>query len=156
MVRSNNLQQQIRDDRILAENLRTYCLTAKRHGQNLTFAEIARRAGIHPTSLSRILAGNGASEESLLGIAKVLGVAPGRFIARVADINKYPNIQPIRARTSQRRRYTRRIARSIEDLLENPELASDFFGGAPDNIRPWLLKSLDQIRRTCHSYQGRY
>ena len=156
MVKSYNLQQQTRDDRILAENLRTYCQKAKRLNPGLTFAEIAKQAGIHPTSLSRILSGGGVSEESLIAIAKVLGIAPGRLVARVGNIDKYPSIQPIRARTSNRRPYTPRIARSIEDLIQNPELASEFVGGAPNIIMPWLIETLESVRQTCYSYRQRY
>jgi transcriptional regulator with XRE-family HTH domain len=149
-------RQQRRDDLTLAQNIRSYCHAVKIQVHGLTMAEIARRADIHPTSLSRILAGNGASEHSLVRIANAIGIPPGRFIARVQNIEKYPNIKPIRERTSRRRRYSPRPARSLEDLINDPELAAEFVGGAPNQILPWLLESLTLIHQTCRRYQVRY
>jgi transcriptional regulator with XRE-family HTH domain len=90
-------------------NLRCAMLRAKRKNRRLTHRQVAAMAQIHEVSLSRVLAGFGASVQMITKIAEVIGADPKRILSNGMPKPKYK-------------------ARSFDELVNNPEKLYQFMG----------------------------
>jgi transcriptional regulator with XRE-family HTH domain len=117
----------------IGENIRTWIVRRQHRYPSWTHQEIARKAGIDPSSLSRILRGYGLSEPTLLRIAEALNIHPGHFLVGIDRPEKFPNVP--RLGSGRKRRVGRRVGKPVRNLvtlLNNPQYLSAFVGGLYD------------------------
>jgi hypothetical protein len=90
-------------------NLRSALLRAQKKNRRLTHRQVAVAAQIHEVSLSRVLAGFGASAKMINKIAEVIGADPERILSRGMPKPKFK-------------------AKSFDELVNNPEKLYQFIG----------------------------
>ena len=107
-------------------NLRCVMLRAQKKNRRLKQSDIAKQAGIHEVTLSRILNGSGASVMTITKIAEVIGADPKRILT--VGI-----------------RQTKLKARSFEEILNNTNKMNQFIGYNDVVARNWTRRKLIEI-----------
>jgi plasmid maintenance system antidote protein VapI len=93
----------------IGENLRKAIFRAISKNPLLTQKNIASEAGIHPVTLSRILNGSGASNETIARIADVIGANAERIISIGRRTPKY-------------------TAKSLEEIVSDERILRQYVG----------------------------
>ena len=114
----------------IGENLRQAILRARTYERKLTNALIAEKAGIHPVYLSRILAGSGASPDTIRRIANVIGADGDKILAKGKRKPLYS-------------------VRTIEEVLNDDRILYQFIGGCDDAAIDWARKMIYKVYDTC-------
>ena len=114
----------------IGENLRVAVLRARAKYPGLTNRSIAESAGIHPVTLSRILSGYPASSEVIERISSAIGANPDKII-------------------NKGKRKTLYSARSLEDIINDDSIISQFVGGGDRIAIDWVRKQLRNILIQC-------
>jgi transcriptional regulator with XRE-family HTH domain len=114
----------------IGENLRRAIFRAMSKNPALTQKQIAAQADIHPVTLSRILSGAGASDQTIERIAQAIGADAGRIISVGRRVPKF-------------------TVKSIEDVIADDRALYQFIGGADNVALEWARKYLVQINQAC-------
>ena len=115
-----------RRNKQIGENLRLSILRAKRRNSALTQREIARVANINPVTLSRIIAGSGASRKTITKIAEAIGADPEKILTNGMRTPKY-------------------TARTLDEVINNWHILNQFVGGTDEQGLVWLRNKLVSI-----------
>lgn len=114
----------------IGENLRKVIFRAMSKNPTLTQKQIAVQAKIHPVTLSRILSGAGASDETIERIAQTIGADASRIISVGRRVPKFS-------------------VKSIEDVIIDDRVLYQFIGGADNVALDWVRQHLIHINQTC-------